>query len=151
MPVGMFQHQGGAFIESFSNSSEVEHTGSNNIFRYSLSEITEISGVVDYRNTEIRSTDTELNGISDFQLGFRVNLQKVPKGILPAIGFQTRFQLPFRGEDYKIEGSAPIILLATRHNLASWSSLQMNFLTKYDGKNPIPLNKVLAKLNFFPL
>ncbi len=123
----------------------------NNVLRYGLCEKFEISAVVDYsasKITDIPFSEISSDGISSIQFGARVNLIEDPDGVIPALGFQARFEMPFASEDYEKDKIAPKLVLIARHDLfANWS-LFTNFKLSWDGFNSDPSFGYVANISF---
>ena len=88
---GVFQVQTGVDYDrrEFTNTKNTKRT-LNNVIRFGLSEDFELSSVIDYRDEtfDTNGVENNLDGVSQFQLGFRYNLIPEADGWIPAIGFQ---------------------------------------------------------------
>lgn len=126
-----------------------ETTLLNNVIRFGLNETTELSAVLNYqRDKQTKPTHQTQNGLSDVQLGFRVNLIDQAQGWLPALGVQTRFRLKSVSADYKPDHVAPLFLIATSHTLSEKLSWGHNLGALYDGTSPAPTYLLVSNLSY---
>jgi hypothetical protein len=107
----------------------------NNVLRLGLSEDFEISGVINWQDETL--VFNKQRGISSIQLGFRYNIISKSQGWIPSLGLQTRFQTNFVDSEYRAKNLAPIMILATGHNLTDSLGLNLNLGLKADGDTPI--------------
>lgn len=141
---GVFQVQSGIDYQrlEFTNSQTTRRT-LNNVLRMGLSENFELRSVVDFRSeTFERSTtgeETTFDGVSQFELGFRYNLIADSDGLIPSLGFQTQFQMKNVGSAFRPNEVAPILKIATSHNLTDRFSLALNGIYAQTGNSNVPI------------
>lgn len=121
----------------------------NNVIRYGADERFELSSVVSWQHDSISAPAQEnKEGISDFQLGFRYNINDRPDGIIPGFGVQTRFKLTNIASDYRSENLAPVIIFVANHNLIDTLALGTNLGITYSGNDTEPKYTFVSNLSF---
>lgn len=121
----------------------------NNVIRYGVDERFELSSVVSWQHDSISAPAQEnKEGISDFQLGFRYNINDRPDGIIPGFGIQTRFKLINISSDYRSENIAPVIVFVSNHNLTDTLALGTNLGVTYSGNDTEPKYTFVSNLSF---
>ena len=133
-----------------SNKSQNALTQSN-VLRYGLSEIFELSAVLNFEHRNFADGPSRpQGGLSEFHLGFRYNLIDHPRGWVPGLSVQTRLKLTAVDADFRNDHPAPVLIAAINHQLPGGTALNHNFGISYDGNTPIP--KYFAVSNFsFPV
>lgn len=141
--------QGIEYFSSYTNGYNQQRYLSNNVIRFGIMENLEISTLIDYQ-FEKRKTDSLkwfLNGVSNFQLGFRVHLNDQKKWI-PATGFQFRLRMPDISEDYKVRNLAPVVIFVATWSLPHETLLSANWIIEYDGNSPVATGKYIINYSF---
>lgn len=141
--------QGIEYFSSDNNDYNQQGYLSNNVIRFGVMERVEISAVIDYK-FEKWATDSlkwSLNGISNFQLGFRVHLNDQKKWI-PATGFQFQLRIPNISKDYRVQHLAPAATFVATWSLPHETLLSANWVMEYDGNNPVVTGKYIINYSF---
>jgi len=138
---GVFQVESGldyliTKLTSFKATSQVF----NNVLRLGLSERFEVSTVIDYQEDtfETNTTETSINGVSQWQLGFRYNLIPEHDGWIPTLGIQTRFRMKNVSENYRRDQVAPIVMASANSEISKRFSLTANGGVSYSGLSFVP-------------
>ena len=140
----LFQIQSGisAFGNNISGSSNILNT--DHVLRLGLTETFEVSTLIEVQ----KHLQENVSGLNNFALGFRYNFAHKPKGLIPAIGLQTRFRVPVLSADYSIKKTVPIVTLVTHHSLPKNISFNMNFGYTLDGNSLDPTYSYIFNLSF---
>ncbi|MEM6297663.1 MAG: transporter [Bacteroidota bacterium] len=109
------------------------------IVRYGLFERLELSGVVQWRtrNRYVEGTEVRENGISNTQIGARINLFE-GKGAIPVLGLQGRVLLNAQAEPFQRERLGSRFVLATGNKLTNWLGLRTNWGITWSGNGGDP-------------
>ena len=136
-----FQVQSGLDISESRaiNATDTMTSLLNNIVRVGVSESFELSAVLNVQDDQFTapSSSSDQSGVSSAQLGFRNNIIDTPDGFIPALGIQTRFQMTTVSNSYRSENMAPMVTIASQHQVSLWASLVVNIGLNYDGVSPI--------------
>ena len=146
LPVGLIQFQSGVTSFSESGMGTPETNNSNTVIRMGLKDDFELSAVIDYQKQTFKNSNLTQEGFSTLQAGFRYNLRRQSKGLLPAIGLQTRFKLTSISNAYSETYTAPIYGMALAYDLGGAWSFTSNLLIKYSGDWSRPDPRLYRKL-----
>lgn len=129
---GYLQVQTGAvLLKSEPNSSpDLDTQDINTVIRYGFSESLEFSTLMVYQRDQLSGAG-DRTGLSRFDLGFRLNFIPEPKGLVPALGFQTRFRLDAVSSEFRSGDITPEMILVTQHVLTEQISWIHNFGLNY--------------------
>jgi hypothetical protein len=144
---GFFQIQSGADHAWSDGNSTSTSDLSSNVIRYGLNESFEISSVVNFQTDTVHSRATK-SGFSDVQFGFRYSVNPKTDGWIPAVAVQTRLRTTTVSSDYRYDQIAPIMTVATNHNLAKWLALTTNWGMISDGNSSVPTYLFVGNFSF---
>ncbi|MDZ4667843.1 MAG: transporter [bacterium] len=122
---------------------------SNNVIRYGIMETVELSALIDYQNLRNKSdsVQTELKGLSNLHLGFRVHVNN-KNGWVPTTGFQMRVKMPNVSRDFGASKPATVMVFVANWSLPKSMSLASNWILSYNGNNPNATGKYVINLGF---
>ncbi len=139
---GIFQIQSG--VDNFGNQNSdirIKERGfiNNNVLRYGLTELFEISSQIEYKSEVINQNGSKnsLHGWSAIDVGMRYHIY-TGKGIVPNVGFQIRWRIPRVGGDFEIEQWAPRFIFVTSQSLSNKVTLVTNWGGSWNGNNNVP-------------
>ena len=141
--------QGFDYNSTTIKSTEINSYLSNNVVRYGISELLEVSFLADYQNDEIKTitSDYNLQGISNFHIGFRTHIADQNKWI-PSSCFQARLKLPNISNDYGNSYIAPIMIFVANWSLPKQLGLNTNWILTWDVNSAVPVEKYVVNFNF---
>lgn len=151
---GIFQVQSGIDYFGAKNSAlnwKTDGYLNNTVMRLGLTELFEISALVEYRTETITNSETnektELSGLSALDFGMRYHIFS-GKGFVPNIGFQIRMRLPVLSNDYEINDMAPRFIIVTSQRLSETFTLITNLGASWNGNNSSPTGTYVFNLSF---
>lgn len=112
----------------------------NNVLRLGLSENFEVSTVVDYSlvKNSFPGHQASIEGLSQWQMGFRYNVIPEDKDWIPVLGIQTRFRMKQVSHHFKINQVAPVIMVSAQKGLTEDFSFTANGGVDYNGSDNVP-------------
>lgn len=128
------------------------YTLKNNSFvRFGITKSLEANLQLDTQYDRLRVTDTSIytsQGLSNCQVGLRMNLIAEAKGWIPALGIQARTSLPINSPSYKTLKFGPEFGVFTSHALPGGMSFSTNWLVSWDGRSDMPIWGYVANFGF---
>jgi len=136
--------------ESMSRTDKFEVQSTDTVVRYGFSEKLEFSSLIIYQRDQILggAFETSSTGLSRIDLGFRLNINSNPNGIIPALGFQTRIKLDTVSEEFRSNNITPIILIITHHKINETVSWIHNFGLNYENERNVQSYFWISNLSF---
>ena len=128
--MGIFQIQSGIDrLTSKNQGQDLETLNSNMVWRFGISEQLEINGLWVFQKDQVNNSGLEnsIQGVSQFHLGFRFNILSESDGLIPSLGLQARFKLPFVGSDYTQKNIGNHFTLVFQHDLGAGFGWTHNF------------------------
>ncbi len=146
----VFQMQTGYnFNRIEQQAADLDVIVNNNVFRLGITEIFEVSGVINWQTESAKSDSlsTQVGGVSGTQLGARVNLAQ-NDGWLPTIGLQGRVLLKAQSEVYQRDKLGSTFIVATGNKLTDRLSMVTNWGLSWAGNDQNPRSFYVLNLSY---
>ncbi len=145
---GVLQFQQGLeFNSQSSNNQPTDVFLTNNVVRLGITELLEVSMLVDYQMQSMGSEMGDLRGLNNLHFGFRVHIND-QNGWLPTTGFQLRLKIPNTSDDFPSENLAPVMVAVVNWSLRKKMTLATNWVLDYNGNDPIPTVRYVVNFGF---
>ena len=116
------------------------------VIRFGLTRTLEVSTAFTFSRDETENDQIQ-RGLSQADVGFRVDLYE-GQGLVPTVGFQSRFKLNVLSKDYNPDHLGIVCLFVTSQNFTPALSLTTNWGAVWNGDDPDPGGIYAINLSF---